>query len=53
MFGPSETGIIWENLLNEEKEKAIERYYEKYLEMHPELVEKNKEIDDLIRLLKD
>ncbi|WHZ55939.1 HAD family hydrolase [Metabacillus hrfriensis] len=53
MFGPSETGIIRENLLNEEKEKAIERYYEKYLEMHPELVEKNNEIDELIRLLKD
>lgn len=52
MFGPSETGIIKENLLNINKEQAIELYYEKYAEHHNALVEPNNEINDLIRYLK-
>lgn len=31
MFGPSETGIIRQNLVHANKDAAIERYYEKYL----------------------
>jgi pyrophosphatase PpaX len=52
MFGPSETGIIRENLLNINKEQAIELYYEKYAVHHNALVEPNNEINDLIRYLK-
>ncbi|MGE8206046.1 HAD family hydrolase [Heyndrickxia sp. NPDC080065] len=51
MFGPSETGIIKENLLNINKEQAIELYYEKYSENHTKLVKQNSEINDLIRYL--
>ena len=52
MFGPSETGIIRENLVNSSHDKAIELYYEKYNEKHRELVQDNKEINDLLLLLK-
>ncbi|UTR16541.1 HAD family hydrolase [Salipaludibacillus sp. LMS25] len=52
MFGPSETGIIKENLLNSNKEQAIELYYEKYAEHHNTLVKPNKKINELIRYLK-
>ena len=52
MFGPSETGIIRENLINANYDKAIELYYEKYNEKHRELVSENKEINDLLLLLK-
>lgn len=52
MFGPSETGIIKENLMDFNQDKAIELYYEKYREKHRELVVKNKEITDLLLLLK-
>ncbi|ALC85645.1 HAD family hydrolase [Bacillus sp. FJAT-22090] len=52
MFGPSETGIIRENLLNNNKEKAIEKYYESYLEKHHHLVERNIEIEDLLTYIK-
>ncbi|NIK11715.1 phosphoglycolate phosphatase/pyrophosphatase PpaX [Alkalibacillus almallahensis] len=52
MFGPSETGIIRENLLDSNYDKAIELYYEKYSEKHPELVPKNEEINDLLLFLK-
>ncbi|MCG7345874.1 HAD family hydrolase [Sporosarcina sp. ACRSL] len=52
MFGPSEVGIIKENLLHENKEQAIELYYEKYLEKHNELVAANQEIQDLLTELK-
>ncbi|ASK62366.1 HAD family hydrolase [Virgibacillus phasianinus] len=52
MFGPSETGIIKENLMNSNHDKAIELYYEKYNERHRELVRDNKEINSLLRFLK-
>ncbi|TQR20636.1 HAD family hydrolase [Psychrobacillus vulpis] len=53
MFGPSETGIIRENLLDLNKEQAIEMYYEKYFEKHKQLVERNSDIDDLLRYIKE
>lgn len=53
MFGPSETGIIRENLINSNKEQAIELYYQKYLENHSNLVNYNMEIDKMIKHLKD
>lgn len=53
MFGPSETGIIRDNLSHINKEHAIELYYEKYTERHEQLVIHNKEIDDLIQYLKN
>lgn len=52
MFGPSETGIIKENLIHPNKEKAIELYYTKYMEQHTELVGFNQEIDNLLRFIK-
>ncbi|WP_085507197.1 HAD family hydrolase [Thalassobacillus devorans] len=52
MFGPSETGIIRENLLDSNYDKAIELYYEKYKEKHQELVLENEEINDLLLFLK-
>lgn len=52
MFGPSETGIIKENLKDSNHDKAIELYYEKYSEKHRELVVENQEINDLLLLLK-
>lgn len=53
MFGPSETGIIRDNLLHENKEQAIEMYYETYTAFHEDLVERNQEIDDLLKYLKN
>jgi len=53
MFGPSETGIIRENLLHTHKEQAIELYYEMYEEHHNAFVEPNSEIDNLISYLKE
>ncbi|WHZ06189.1 HAD family hydrolase [Neobacillus sp. YX16] len=52
MFGPSETGIIRENLLHPHHDKAIELYYEKYTEKHKELVLDNEEINHLLHSLK-
>ena len=52
MFGPSETGIIKENLKDLNHDHAIELYYEKYNEKHRELVLENKEINDLLLFLK-
>ncbi|MFD1738646.1 HAD family hydrolase [Bacillus salitolerans] len=52
MFGPSETGIIKENLTDPNHDNAIELYYEKYSEKHKELVHENEEINDLLLLLK-
>ncbi|WP_460291938.1 zincin-like metallopeptidase domain-containing protein, partial [Bacillus cereus] len=40
----SEVGIIHENLLSEEKEVAVERYYECYEEKHHDYVEGSHEI---------
>lgn len=53
MFGPSETGIIRENLLNQNKEQAIELFYKAYSENHENLVELNKDINELITYLKN
>jgi len=52
MFGPSETGIIRENLLHEKKEEAIELFYSEYCERHSDLVQSNTEIHDLLVDLK-
>ncbi|RXJ00228.1 HAD family hydrolase [Anaerobacillus alkaliphilus] len=53
MFGPSETGIISANLINQNIEEAIEHYYEKYSESHKSLVVPNHEITNLLNYLKD
>lgn len=53
MFGPSETGIIMENLKNSNKENAIELYYEKYLEQHEKLVKPISEIVEMMEYLKE
>lgn len=53
MFGPSETGIIRHNLLDDNKEEAIELYYACYLEEHARLVQPNEEILQLLHDLKD
>ncbi len=50
MFGPSETGIIINNLINPKKIEAIEYFYGKYSESHKNLVEVNL---DILNLLKD
>src|SRR5699024_7600848 len=52
MFGPSETGIIRENLIHSNHDQAIELYYEKYNEQHRELVLDNQKINDLLLQLK-
>lgn len=52
MFGPSETGIIRENLINSNHDQAIELYYEKYSEKHRELVLDNEKMNDLLLQLK-
>lgn len=53
MFRPSETGIIRENLVDANHDQAIELYYEKYREMHRELVLDNEKINDLLLQLRD
>lgn len=53
MFGPSETGIIRNNLLHPQKEDAIACYYEKYSELHKNLVTSNDEILALLTFLKE
>jgi pyrophosphatase PpaX len=52
MFGPSETGIIRENLKNNNYDEAIELYYEIYSKRHRNIVQDNEEINTLIRQLK-
>ena len=52
MFGPSETGIIRENLKHEDSVQAIEMYYQKYRDYHKNLVKENKDINDLLLYLK-
>lgn len=53
MFGPSETGIIMNNLSNPHKEEAIEYYYKRYSELHKSLVDANLEILALLKSLKE
>lgn len=52
MFGPSETGIIRENLKNNNYDEAIELYYEVYRERHENIVQNNDDINTLLKLLK-
>ncbi|SES14861.1 phosphoglycolate phosphatase/pyrophosphatase PpaX [Salipaludibacillus aurantiacus] len=52
MFGPPETDIIRDNLSHPDKEEAIDLYYSVYKEKHDEYVERNSDIDDLLKLLK-
>lgn len=51
MFRPSETGFIRKNLNNNHNE-AIELYYKIYRERHENLVQKNEDINTLLRKLK-
>jgi pyrophosphatase PpaX len=51
MFGPSETGIIRENLNHHNIDEAIELYYSKYEEKHEELVDNNKVMHEFLSLL--
>lgn len=53
MFGPSETGIIKENLNHTNIEEAIELYYKKYENNHMTLVQANHKINDLLIFLKN
>lgn len=53
MFGPSETGIIRNNLSNPNKEDAIEYFYKNYSELHKSLVEVNHDILELLKSLKE
>lgn len=53
MFGPSETGIINENLTHPHKMKAIEEYYKLYEENHEKFVKENDEITSLLLFLKN
>jgi pyrophosphatase PpaX len=52
MFGPSETGIIRNNLSNPNKTEAIEYFYQKYEAFHKDFVENNTDIIELLELLK-
>lgn len=52
MFGPSETGIIIENLQNKNHHQAIEHFYKKYDEKHSENNYINEEIKELFQHLK-
>lgn len=52
MFGPSETGIIRENLKNNNYEEAIELYYEIYRDRHENIVQNNDDINTLLTMLK-
>lgn len=53
MFGPSETEIIRENLINNNKEDAIELFYKRYAENHQQLVKSNTDINDMLKYLND
>lgn len=53
MFGPSETGIIRENLIHTDTDQAIELYYKLYEEEHNQYVIANDEIKQLLLLLKN
>ncbi|MDN7244120.1 HAD family hydrolase [Planococcus shenhongbingii] len=53
MFGPSETGIIYQNLKHRKKEEAIEQYYDQYLEHHADMIEQNRDIHSLLMHLKE
>ncbi|WP_219838248.1 HAD family hydrolase [Paenibacillus sp. R14(2021)] len=53
MFGPSETGIIQENLANQAAaEAAIAQFYQHYDAMHDELVTPNPDIQRLLMRLR-
>jgi pyrophosphatase PpaX len=51
MFGPSETGIIRENLKNNNYDEAIDLYYEIYRDQH-NIVEDSEEINTLLKQLR-
>ncbi|MGM9987576.1 MAG: HAD family hydrolase [Bacillaceae bacterium] len=53
MFGPSETGIIRENLIHTNKDEAIELYYADYAAYHDQFVKHNEEIIQLLTYLKE
>nr|WP_157332614.1 HAD family hydrolase [Paenibacillus lutrae] len=53
MFGPSEIGIIRENLSHADQDQAVELYYEQYSDYHNQFVKQNKEINNLIGYLKE
>lgn len=53
MFGPSEVGIIRDNLLSPYKEEAIEHFYQQYSQFHKDLVKANQDIYELVTSLKE
>ncbi|MBM7541989.1 HAD family hydrolase [Amphibacillus cookii] len=53
MFGPSETGIIRENLKDERKQEAITLFYQQYKAHHNRLVKPNADIQMMLSLLQD
>jgi len=53
MFGPSEVGIIRENLIHENIEAAIQLFYSEYSVKHTDLVKPNHEINNLLKELKE
>jgi pyrophosphatase PpaX len=52
MFGPSETGIIKENLKKTNLDQAIDMYYQKYSEKHTDLVKDNEGVNNLLHSLR-
>ncbi len=53
MFGPSEIGIIQENITKKDSiEEAIENYYKYYDEVHSKLIESNTDIIELLYRIK-
>ncbi|WP_347814366.1 NUDIX hydrolase N-terminal domain-containing protein [Alkalihalobacillus sp. LMS39] len=52
MFGPSETGIIKQNLRSIKQKEAIEFYYKIYEEKHAQFVQSNEEIMNVLHRLK-
>lgn len=53
MFGPSEVGIILNNLKSDRKNEAVEKYYEHYTYAHSEHLKESKEILQLLNYLKE
>jgi HAD superfamily hydrolase (TIGR01509 family) len=53
MFGPSEVGIIRDRLRYQDKEKALETFYQLYTDNHHKLVQENEEIKALLAFLKE
>ncbi|CAM3867833.1 HAD family hydrolase [Alkalicoccus chagannorensis] len=53
MFGPSETGIIRDNLENSRVEEAIEAYYDVYEREHAAFVQQEPALTELVQVMKE